>query len=344
MNINIAIADSNETYLKRLMDVLDAEKSLTISIFTDEEGLIKALEDRDYDVLLFDPDISDRKLNFYRTKLPICLYSPYSKNHGLYSGIQSIKKYQRISNIYADVNRLYAEKAGDVFSPDKSSMTSVISVFSPVGGSGKTSVAMAIASKLKEEGEVLFLSMEQLCGVDSLNPPQDEGIVKLIENLKEDVNFEALLAGMRKHGFNDIYYISGFDKAVDYNEVSREDVRNLIVAIKKTGVFKYVVIDTESIIDERVMAILEGSDHIVVVSSSDDTSAEKIKKLPSQAVIMENSKKISMIFNKKKTHVKSQSDYEWDVIGEVKDYGNIYMRDVVKNMYIGDEINVETLK
>ena len=57
MILNIAIADENSEYIRRILDVLEGYEDLDISVFTDEDSLEEALKNRKFDVLLFDESI-----------------------------------------------------------------------------------------------------------------------------------------------------------------------------------------------------------------------------------------------------------------------------------------------
>lgn len=105
MNISIAIADTNELYLERLLEVLQEYEELSVSIFTDVQFLEKTLQLKNFDIVLFDPDIAEEKIDFYNTKLSVCLYSGEAKNTALY------KEYFDVSltdiKMSRDVNYLY---------------------------------------------------------------------------------------------------------------------------------------------------------------------------------------------------------------------------------------------
>ena len=112
MNILLAIADSNKEYLRKISEELQGYSDLTIYVYTSADKLENAMENESFDVVMFDPDLSESKINFLRVKMPICLYSEEAENASLYKECAHISKYQRISKIYKEMIRAYAEKAG----------------------------------------------------------------------------------------------------------------------------------------------------------------------------------------------------------------------------------------
>lgn len=54
MILKIAIADKNSEYIRRILNVLETYGDIDVSVFTDEKSLEGALDNRKFDVLLFD--------------------------------------------------------------------------------------------------------------------------------------------------------------------------------------------------------------------------------------------------------------------------------------------------
>ena len=144
--------------------------------------------------------------------------------------------------------RAYAEKAGYSYESDHAGKMSVVAVYSPIGGSGKTTVALAIADLAAKKGKKpLFLSLEALCSADALNPYQEPGIVALAEAAAdESVNFELKMKGLMKQGVNDICYVEGFERLADHKAVSGEEIEDVIHKIQKSGVCDILIIDLNS--------------------------------------------------------------------------------------------------
>lgn len=133
MNISIAIVDTNREYVERLSEVLQQYHDLTLSLFTNFDSLQKALEQNRFDIVLFDPDISRERLTVSTVKLAVCFYYDHCVNLNMYANCAKVLKYQRVSNIYKDILREYADKAGGAEEFGNRMKTCLIGVYSPVG-------------------------------------------------------------------------------------------------------------------------------------------------------------------------------------------------------------------
>ena len=344
MNISLAIVDENKEYLSRLVEGL-SPFDLSISIYTSVENLEEAIPKKSFDIVLFDPDICNRTIHFGNSvKLPVCLYSDGCRNSMLYENVTQVSKYQRISNIYNEILRAFADRAGGAMGLDKSSQTSVISVYSPIGGVGKTMTALAISGAIRDMGnEVLFLSLEQISSSTIVNPYMEEGITALLSSQNDrNVNFELKVRGLAKRGIKDIYYIEGFERMVDYMDVEADEIVELIEKIKRLGAYKAIVLDLGSCVDKIVSATLGCSDQVVLVQSSDDTGNKKMDNLMTEPLILDLDKKITMV-NNKVANGNYVNKYNYKSIGMIHNYGNLPMGAIVQNACVNGELKVDQL-
>ncbi|MEY8524317.1 hypothetical protein AALA90_15020 [Lachnospiraceae bacterium 38-10] len=100
MNIKLAIADENEEYIERLLNVLKDYDDLSISVYTDKKNLEKALSEKYFDVLLFDMSVYEEQVSLGKTSLGIMLLDETEDVLAGYNDFPKIKKYQRINKIY----------------------------------------------------------------------------------------------------------------------------------------------------------------------------------------------------------------------------------------------------
>lgn len=346
MNISIAIADANRNYLERFVEVLQEYEELSVSIFTNAELLEKALESKRYDIVLFDPDISEKNLTFFNVKLKICLYSEDAQNTALYADCVKVIKFQRISRIYKEIIKAYADKAGYLADFDSDKVTNVVGVYSPIGGSGKTTMALSIACKLLTYGkEVLFLSMEQLDSTSCVNVHTEDadGITVLLESMGESINFELKIKGLVKKGLNGISYIEGFERFVDYNTVTKEEIEELIEKIRRCGICDVLIIDMESRIDSIGQTVFEKADCIVVVEKAGDVAIRKMNMFAKQALTCEHKSKMCTVINFADNNVGQGDQLDVPNIGSVPNVGNRALRDVVQLIASKDILNLSNI-
>ena len=113
MILKIAIADTNEEYVKRILSVLEEYEELNLSVFTDENTLEQALMSQKFDVLLFDASVYDGHADGGKRFLPILLLDETQGVASQFQKTKKIRKYQRISKIYQQILEVYAEVCGD---------------------------------------------------------------------------------------------------------------------------------------------------------------------------------------------------------------------------------------
>ena len=346
MNISIAIVDNNRLYLERLVEVLQEYEDLSVSIYTNSELLEKSLEVKKYDSVLFNPDICDEKIRFSNVKLPICLYSNEEKNAVLYSEYNKVIKYQRISKLYKDIIKLYADKAGDIPDFDNIHRSKVVAVYSPIGGSGKTTVALAMASMISSLGEnVLYLNAEQLDSSSCLNEHtvDEDGITILLEALEENINFELKLKGIVKKGIDGFSYIEGFERIVDYNSVSNEEAEAVLEKIIRYGNYGVVIVDMGSCLNEIGKAVFEKADRIIIVEKPGDVSMKKIEMFSKQALTLEYMDKMCKIRNFADNFANQEDALDVPVVGKITNLGNLSLKNTMQKITSKAVINVDAV-
>lgn len=331
MNIKIAIIDNDINYLERLSGVLQQYNELSVAVFTRIESFQQTMEFEDFQIVVFNPDISAQQLIFSDKMMPVCLCTEESVNRNLYQNIPIIQKYQRISNIYKQIIKNYAEHVKDSeMDYFKAASTGVIAVHSPIGGSGKTTLSLAIAGKLHKMGKsVLFLSMEQCNSSSVCCDIKEEGITCLVEALNTNSSFELKLKGILKQSAGGFYYIECFSRLVDYDDVKDEEIEKIIKKIKMCDVCDYIVIDTGSTLDGVNKAVLYSADRIVVVQRSGELADAKLSLFDRQILVNELREKLCVVKNFVMQGTRGYELENVPVAGEVRGYGTLTHNDLL---------------
>lgn len=161
--INIVIADSDELYLNHLTNYLiEHMNTFEVYSFTTKESLIKYVGDKSnkIDIIAFTEDLMDGTISVASAPVKILL------SDGSFTELEfeSVNKFQKAEKFINDILMIYAEKTGRVeavSTGDKE--TKIVGFFSPVGGCGKTTLALATAYALASQGKrVFYLNAEKL--------------------------------------------------------------------------------------------------------------------------------------------------------------------------------------
>lgn len=120
MILKIAIADSNEEYVSRILSVLEEYEDLNLSVFTDENTLEQALMSQKFDVLLFDASVYDGHADGGKD---FCRFFCWMKHRGVRHNFKRQKRFGNISGSVKYINRYlrYMQRCAVTpeWSPDK---------------------------------------------------------------------------------------------------------------------------------------------------------------------------------------------------------------------------------
>lgn len=300
MNIKLAIADSNEEYLNRLINVLEKYDKLSFFVYTDRNSLEKALLEKNFDVLLFDTSVYEGQVSLGKTSLGIMLLDETGSIPAGCKSFPGIKKYQRISGIYKKILELYAEKCGDISVLSNGKKTKTVAFYSPVGGAGKTTMALTAAARLAMTGyKTFYMNLEDIASEDCYLPQgKGKGMTEMLSCLGTSTNFAMKLQGLLQTKTENLFYLNHFDSPNDIYEMKPEELAELIASILGTGLFDFLVIDMGISMDERAIRVYEAADRIVIVEKPDAMASKKLETFFRQTHIMqEYGKKMSRLLN-----------------------------------------------
>ena len=196
MIIKVAIADKNKEYLERLVVGLEKYSDISLAVYSDEESLERAFQERKYDVFLFDPDVYMQSAAYFHTRadLKILLDDKEKVIADVYADAKRVDKYQRVSRIYKKILELYSEVCGREIAQEDG-YTSVVAYYSPVGGAGKTTLALVSAAKSALLGKrTFYISFEDIASEDCyLHQGDDEGLSELMCHIERNTNLSFLI-------------------------------------------------------------------------------------------------------------------------------------------------------
>ena len=155
----------------------------------------------------------------------------------------------------------------DLQNTDTKETCKIISTFSNKGGIGKTSIAVNLAVELaqltKEKVALIDLNLQlgDVATFLDMTPPfAMDYIADNIHSLDES----ELLKTMSKYKNTSLYVIAdplNIDKS---KEITAEQIKNILSALKKT--FSYIVIDIGTNIDSKTITALDMSDLILLIA------------------------------------------------------------------------------
>lgn len=196
-------------------------------------------------------------------------------------GFKNIVKYQRADNIVNEITMLYTENTGDVnLAVTGNRDTKVIGLYSPIGGSGKTSMALALCMLFNDMGKKSFyLNLENICSVSSfLTENGMKSMSDILISLKSrNVNVGLRILANRCHNeLLGIDYIPMTESAIEINELTETEFENLIDAFEELKEYDYVFVDFSSDYGMKTLEMLKCCDKIIMPICQDCNSLRKL--------------------------------------------------------------------
>ena len=323
MNIRVAIADRDEVYLERLGDGLQKNSDIICTRYSEPGAFFHALKNRKVDVVLFDTSILEgvewSSLDFSGVTVPAVLYHEETETKDLPTGIEKVMKYQRVSGIYRSIVDLFASKGRKGLESGQSS--TVIAVFSPAGGTGKSTVAFKLAGQLAAAGRrSLYISVEDVPGAEAFVAAGGAGgmdeLYSFVMDEKGDVGLklEACAAELSPG----LSYLAPFGNLMDANDTSAQNLSELLEKVAGTGRFSCVVVDMSTGLSEKNRMILTQADHVVLVEKPDPCTQAKMRRFLGQYNLMEDyGPKMVRVQNFDIGKAQLYSDCPYPVIGRI---------------------------
>jgi len=297
MKIQLLIATNDSDYAEHISGVLSEKfaETFEVSVCSMEERLQEILAVRTFDVGLLEPQMAEG-INFNAIRLPLLLWHDDSIISDALSTLKTVRKYQRISNISGGVLEHYAEipsRTGELH-PSKACITAV---WSPAGGVGKTTVALAYAMQSVNNGKrAMYLDLEHFSSSMVYFKDAGKSISVLLEKLGGNV--EMLIQSIQqKDSRTGITYFRRPDNYNDINNLTKEDLAALLNACAKNT--DELIIDMPCLCDDRMRYVLEAADKVFLVTDPSRAAQSKMQLFMTQHDVFEQIRtKATLIVNK----------------------------------------------
>lgn len=155
--------------------------------------------------------------------------------------------------------------------------TKLISVYSPMGGSGKTTVSVALANRLGIKGyKVLYLSAEALQDYQTLLE-EEEYMPEQVGHrcaIHIESAAEEMLKFLKRREFE---YFPAWKRILPAYGINTEHLLRIATYIQKKNIYDYIVVELSSELQEAKLNFLNQSDRVVIVMRQDKKAVNKLK-------------------------------------------------------------------
>jgi len=297
MRVKTLVATNDTAYTNHISGYISEHHADTmeISVCNTVGHLREMLRTRRYDVALMDAQMI-KEVDFDCVKLPMLLCS-WQDTTGISIVPDKIRKHRRISKTVSDVLEKYATVSGNIdISAER--ISKITAVWSPAGGVGKTTVALACcAAAASKEKEVFYLNLESFSSISAYFAQDSKSISAVFEMLENDTGNVGMFIQGIYSSESGIKYLCPPENFDDMCILSADNVRELVSNC--AGITDELFIDLSSVCDGRTRQVFELSDRVLIVTDKSDTAQHKLTQFITQSNVYESIKeKITLVANK----------------------------------------------
>ncbi|MDD2211921.1 MAG: hypothetical protein PHV56_02985 [Clostridia bacterium] len=280
--LKIIIVDRDEEYVNCLLDYLMSEQAhkFLVSSFTEEAALDKFLaeEEKSVDLVLTSGEFYEKLLSEFQGL--IILLAEGKRTFSQTKG-KAINKYQYGDKLVAEILQIFAEEVSVNYPINHDTQkTRIIGIYSPIGGVGKTTIAVGASIQAAWEGKsVFYLNLENTSSLPLyFTGEQEKNLSHLLYFLKgKRKNLSWQIEGAKcVDPFYKIHYFLPPDSIFDFNEDIAEELGILLRELKATKQYDRIFVDFSSAINKNNLAVLQACDDLFLVAQANRTSAVKI--------------------------------------------------------------------
>ena len=300
MKTQLLVATGDIDYAEHLSNKLAECHSdvIDVSVCVSAEHLRERLLAGKYDVALLEADMIE-EADLQAIRVPLALWSENEHFSEVPDGIKKIRKYRRISALVGEVLEHYAKSLKNG-SGTHSKRARVTAVWSPMGGVGKTTAALAFAERMASEGkQVTYLDLQPFSSVNAYFDGTGRSISAVFEMIEtEEGNVEMLLRSVRQQdNGSGISYFCCPENFDDMNILTPESIASLIDACAQLT--EELIVDMACICDGRTQKIFELADRILLVTDASRAAQIKFSQFAAQNNIFQNIReKTTLVANK----------------------------------------------
>lgn len=254
----LAICDKDEEYVNKLVQYIGIRQVslFKIIVFTEQETLLKYANENNINMLLISAEmLSDAFMDLGIERILIlssgAVCPDYADNPVIY-------KYQSSENILKEILNYFSEierKEGVI--KIAGGETEIIGVYSPVRRIGQTTFALTLGQVMAADFSVLYINLKEFSVFEKIFHTSYTGdlsdLMYFFRQNPESLSIKLQAIVNNVHGLD---YIPPLLYSQDLRNIHTKEWIGLINKISETGVYKKIVIDLSSMVED-IFEILE---------------------------------------------------------------------------------------
>ncbi len=272
--MNVLIFDNEDNYGQRLANLLVAVANDEIDVYVSKsiEEIKNCSFQKKYDLMLLSENVWQTYAKSNDDSNVIILKGSVLTD--VDQNDRTIYKYQNAHKIYKKMMEIFLANNPKKVSIENSNLAELVLVYSPIGGSGKTTISNALAETLSKAGyRVLLTSFENYPSCSENKKGDLTELLKSI-HLGEPINVK-LRSMIKKAKYGSYNYISTVGDPKDLLIANTTDIISLVKEFRNCDIAEYIIIDSNSASDAWLEELLEEVDKVVLVILENRFATEK---------------------------------------------------------------------
>lgn len=283
----MVLADWEEPYLNELTyGFMEKDPQLELFTFSKKDLLYQYFRDGETaDILVVDEKMVDAELAALTSGITrIVMSVSMTPVEGFYL----LKKYQKNEALFSEIKLRYAEESGSLESIRGNSKTKIAAFYSPAGGTGKTTLALAAAVAGATAGyRTLYLNLEEIDSVHSVFPKtkgtlSDVFLALKTKGMNVGIKMQGCIGTESGSGF---FYLSGVESISEHQEIDGQDLKRLLEQLRELAEFELVFLDLSSGFTEKTCLVLEEAEKIFVPLTSSEHASAKLRRFLEESAL-----------------------------------------------------------
>jgi len=199
------------------------------------------------------------------------------------AGYDTIEKYQHAGRLVAELLRLYTARGIKDHTMPGKYRTSIISVCSPAGGAGKSSIAAGCSILYESRGSrAFYLNLEAIPSTEMFFH-SEAGSGQSFSNAIYHLKGKNSNTGLKLEGASSmdartgVHYFRPPENLLEFNELAGQDITLLLDTFRKSAVYDMVFIDTASGFSPVNTEVIMQSDGILLILEPGQGTSVKYK-------------------------------------------------------------------
>lgn len=278
MRYRLAILDTDESYIKALHNYFNiTSNNLDVVSFTNFKLFEKYIDNNLIDILLISENMYSREINI-TNEIVIIILCTHLINKNIIS-LPRVNKYQNGQVIEESIIKIYEESTSKEIVERIVDNKEIIGIFSPAGGTGKTTISRALGKILSQSHSTLLLSTEEIASyIDMVNNKNKSTFSEMIYYIKgEEINWLMKLKTIKVTDEYGLDYFVPPRCTEDIKELTLNEWVRFIEYLINYSSYERIIIDFTSELSIRNKELMKLCNKILLVLNNSINSLEKNK-------------------------------------------------------------------